>query len=156
MKKIAITLLVMSSLLVAKSVVKEESSGWKLVFETDDFDDKVKKCNLYSKNYSTKNIAGLVIVDINSKYQKQVIAFSGSFLGSNLVYRVDKNDSVYVSGYDIKANANYDELIKAFKNGKEVKIKVTPKNQFVNESMDTISLEGFERLYQLVETCNYK
>ena len=28
MKKIAITLLVMSSLLVAKSVVKEESSGW--------------------------------------------------------------------------------------------------------------------------------
>src|SRR5690554_2927259 len=118
MKKIAITLLVMSSLLVAKSVVKEESSGWKLVFETDDFDDKVKKCNLYSKNISAKNIAGLAIVDINSKYQKQVITFSGSFLGSNLVYRVDKNDSVYVSGYDIKANANYDELIKAFKNGK--------------------------------------
>ena len=156
MKKIAITLLVMSSLLVAKSVVKEESSGWNLVFETDDFDDKVKKCNLYAKNFTTKNIAGLVIVDINSKYQKQVIAFSGSILGSNLVYRVDKNDSVYVSGYDIKANANYDELIKAFKNGKEVKIKVTPKNQFVNESMDTISLEGFERLYQLAETCNYK
>lgn len=156
MKKIAITLLVMSSLLVAKSVVKESSSGWILVFETDDFDDKVKKCKLYSKYNSTKNIAGLAIVDINSKYQKQVIAFSGSFLGSNLVYRVDKNDSVYVSGYDIKANANYDELIKAFKNGKEVKIKVTPENQFANESMNTISLEGFERLYQLVETCNYK
>ena len=150
-----ITLLAISSLLVAKSVVKEESSGWKLVFETDDFNDNVKTCNLVSKNYSTKDIAGLLIADINNQNKKQVVAFSGSFLGSELVYRVDTNASVYVGGYFIQANANYDNLITAFKNGKEVKIKVTPKNQFVNESMDTISLDGFERLYKLAETYSY-
>lgn len=156
MKKTIIIALTLANLLIAKDTVIETTSGWELVFTTDDFDDNVKKCSLVSKNYAKKDIAGLVITNINNQNERQVISSSGSFLGSQLVYRVDKNDSVYLNGYTIEANKDYDNLVTAFKNGKEVKIKVTPKNQFANTATDTISLEGFGRLYKLAETCNYK
>lgn len=155
MKKIFLLLLTISSLLIAKEVLIEETSGWKLILEIDDFDDTKKKCHLFSRNFLKRDAAGLAIMYINHQ-NKNFILTSGSVGGRALTYRVDKNDVISINDLLVLiSKETYNNLIQALKNGKEIKIKVTPINDYAPENTDIISLDSFERLYKLAETCNY-
>lgn len=153
MKKIILLTLIVSSLLMGKQTLKEETEGWQLFFEIDDFNDKVS-CHIVSK-FDSNNKGIISIANINTKSDALMGYYSSSFIGKQLTYRIDKNEAKVLNRMLIKGE-EYNKMIEVFKSGEILKIKVVPENRFANIGENTIPLSGFEKLYNLAKTCNYK
>lgn len=149
-----LSILLASSFMQAKERVVQETAGWVLIVTNDDFNDKVS-CHMSSKNYSNKDVAALLIQDINTGDSTISGYSSNAFLGKQTTYRVDKNEAKVLNRIIIRGE-EYSEMIESFKSGQILKIKVVPENRFVNIGENTIPLSGFEKLYNLAKTCNYK
>lgn len=153
MKKLILTLCIVSSLMQANEKLIEENESWRLIALIDDFSDKVT-CHMLSKISSDDDLASLVIQNINTNDSK-IRMLAGKFIGKEITYRVDKNESKILKKFIIN-NKEYKEMIEALKKGEILKIKVVPENSYANTEQNTIFLKDFEKLYNLAKTCNYK
>lgn len=154
MKKIMLSILLASSFIQAKEKIVQETAGWVLIVIKDDFNDKVS-CHMSSKYYLNNDAAELFIQNINTEDSIISGYSSKAFLGKQTTYRVDKKEAKVLNRIFITGE-EYNEMIESFKSGQILKIKVVPENRFVNIGENTIPLSGFEKLYNLAKTCNYK
>lgn len=154
MKKILLSILLSSSFMLAEHKVVEETAGWKLLFDKDDFNDEVR-CSIVSKKSTNKEFTNLLISGINSD-SHGIVAWSGDFLAIRMTFRIDKNEAKEIENYLISDKEEYEKMIESFKRGKILKVKIVLGNGYYDTEIKTISLNGFERLYNLAKTCNYK